>query len=360
MRSKQKRTAAEAKVVTPSYSQEELRHFAEFFEHSEMLLSIYDKNLNMVEANEALLRTLHFERADIIGKNISEISPDCKSSGRYRQYEEVIKTGQTLITDQMRLHPSLGSHYMRVTAFKLGDGMGISSKDITDLRETIEELETFIYRTAHDIRAPICTALGLINVAVKETEDREAMTSYLGLLRQETTKLDQIVKRLHETSRIRQGQKSLYAIDFGELVDDVIHSFSTMEEFPRIRFRKHIQVQSRLFYDKVLLRTIFQNLIHNSVKYRNGNHRASYITISVADDRTGVMIRIEDNGMGIPEKLQKDVFKMFFRGTERAGGSGLGLYTVKHCVKKLGGHITMESMEEQGTTFMIFVPGMKS
>jgi PAS domain S-box-containing protein len=124
----------------------------EFFENSEMLISIYDKNLNLIDANSAFLKALRFEKNDIIGKNISEISPDCKSSGRYKIYEEIIKTGKPFVTDQVRLHPSLGSIYIRLTAFKVGDGLGISSKEITDLIETIEDLETFI---CHMIFAPL-------------------------------------------------------------------------------------------------------------------------------------------------------------------------------------------------------------
>ena len=101
---------------------------------------------------------------------------------------------------------------------------------------------------------------------------------------------------------------------------------------------------------------IFQNLIHNAIKYRDDSKKDPYIHITVAGEGTGVKITIEDNGIGISESAQKDVFKIFFRGTNVASGSGLGLYTVKHGVKKLGGRIELESEIHKGTKFTIYLP----
>jgi hypothetical protein len=328
----------------------------EFFENSEMLISIYDKNLNLIDVNTAFLKGLRFEKKDIIGKNINEISPDCKSSGRYKIYEEIIQTGKPFVTDQLRLHPSLGSIYLRLSAFKVGDGLGISSKDITDLRETIEDLETFIYKTSHDIRSPISTALGLINVARHELKDETNAVHYLNMIKQQTEQLDQIVTKLVETTKIRQGKKTLHLIDFDEEISEIIFSFATVPGFDRINFNKNITVKNNFYSDKAMVCTIFQNLIHNAIKYRFESRKDSYLNISVCDLDTGVKIKIEDNGIGISDDAQKDVFKMFFRATSIANGSGLGLYTVKHCVKKLGGHISLESKLGLGTTFSIFIP----
>ncbi|MBS1636662.1 MAG: PAS domain-containing sensor histidine kinase [Bacteroidetes bacterium] len=329
---------------------------AEFFEKSEMLISLYDKNLNLLDANTAFLKALRFEKKDILGKNISVISPDCKPSGRYAIYEDIIKTGKTFVTDQVRLHPSLGSIYIRLTAFKVGEGLGISSKEITDLMETIDDLETFIYKTSHDVRSPISTTLGLINVAQHDLKDNAMALHYLGMLKQQAETLDQIVMRLLETTKIRQGKTKLHLIDFEEEISQVIFSFSTTEGFDRIRFEKNIQVTHKFYSDKALVCTIFQNLIHNAIKYRGQDRKDPYIRIHVADEGRGIKITIADNGIGISEEAQKEVFKMFFRGTSIASGSGLGLYTVKHCVKKLGGQISLESKAGEGTTFSIYLP----
>ena len=330
--------------------------YAAFFENSEMLLSIYDKNLTLIDVNPAFLKALHFDKEDIIGKNINDFSPDCKSSGRYAQYEEVIRTGKTFVTDQVRLHPSLGSIYLRLTAFKLGDGMAISSKDITDLKETIDDLETFIYRTSHDLRAPVANVLGIINIAQEELTDSKTAMRYLGLLKTQNQRLDYILNTLINTTKIRQGDQDFHFIDFDYEIDEILKSLAQVNGFAEINFKKHINVPQKFYSIKGLLITILQNLIDNAIKYRNTETNSPFITISVSQPKNGIKIEVQDNGIGIPEHLQNEVYKMFFRGTQKASGSGLGLYTTRYCVRKLNGYMQLESKENVGTTFTVFIP----
>ena len=334
--------------------------YAAFFENSDMLLSIYDKNLMLIDVNPAFLKALHFEREDIIGKNINDFSPDCKSSGRYAKYEEVIRTGKTFVTDQVRLHPSLGSIYLRLTAFKLGDGMAISSKDITDLKETIDDLETFIYRTSHDLRAPVANVLGIINIAQEELTDSKTAMRYLGLLKTQNQRLDYILNTLINTTKIRQGDQDFHFIDFDYEIDEILKSLSHVNGFAEINFKKHINVPLKFYSIKGLLITILQNLIDNAIKYRNTETNSPFITITVSQPKNGIKIEVQDNGIGIPEHLQNEVYKMFFRGTQKASGSGLGLYTTRYCVRKLNGYMQLESKENVGTTFTVFIPNVLS
>lgn len=320
-----------------------------------MLISIYDKDLDLIDANRAFLKTLKLEKKKILGKNISEISPDCKPSGRYKIYEEIIKTGKPRVFDQVRLHPSLGSIYIRLTAFKVGDGLGISSKDITDLVETIQELETFIYKTSHDIRSPISTTLGLINVAHHDLKKNALALRYLDMMKQQTELLDDIVKRLVDITRIRQEKRKVEAIEFDKVLNEIRNSLSGVDGFNEVKLniRHHL---SRAFYcDRMMLEIILYNLIHNAIRYRRGS-RQCFVNLNIQSKAAGIVITVEDNGNGINEQLQKDVFKMFFRGGNTSSGSGLGLYAVKTCVNKLGGQISMSSKAGEGTTFIVHIP----
>lgn len=334
--------------------------YAAFFENSEMLLSIYDKNLTLIDVNPAFLKALHFDKEDIIGKNINDFSPDCKSSGRYAQYEEVIRTGKTFVTDQVRLHPSLGSIYLRLTAFKLGDGMAISSKDITDLKETIDDLETFIYRTSHDLRAPVANVLGIINIAQEELNESKQAIRYLELLKTQNDRLDYVLNTLINTTKIRKGGQDFHFIDFDYEIDEILKTLSQVAGFQKIEFKKYINISKKFYSIKGLLITIIQNLLDNAIKYRNTETENPFVTITVSQPKNGIKIEVQDNGIGIPDHLQNEVYKMFFRGTYKASGSGLGLYTTRYCVRKLNGYIQLESKENVGTTFTVFIPDVIS
>lgn len=109
-----------------------------FFQEAELFLSIYDANLNCLDVNEAFLKLYRCDRKDLVGKNLCEISPDVKSNGRFDLYKEVIRTGRSIVISSMQPHPDIGNHHFRIRAFKVGDGLGLIVKDITDIMESID------------------------------------------------------------------------------------------------------------------------------------------------------------------------------------------------------------------------------
>lgn len=114
---------------------------AAFFDEADILFSLWDKDLFCIDVNEATLKAINFKRENFVGKHVTEISPDNASSGRYAQYKEVLRTGNTFVIDEMKVHPSLGNFYARIKVFRVGDGLGIVTKNITDLKQTIEQLQ---------------------------------------------------------------------------------------------------------------------------------------------------------------------------------------------------------------------------
>jgi len=333
---------------------------SKFFEEADIPFWLWDKDLNLIDVNETSLKTFRFKREDIIGKNLSEISPDSQSSGRYDLYLEVMRTGKTLTIDEVESAPGLGNFYFRLKAFKVGDGLGSVATNITYLKENIEELETFIYKSAHDMRAPVASILGLLNLTETEVKDLEEAKRFLNIIKQQTKNLDSILQKLIETTRIRKNEKVIQLIDFDTIIEEVLASLAYINGFKEIKFGKKVMVKNDFYSDKFLVVSIFQNIIDNAIKYKNLNSGTSFINITITDEAGGVKIDIADNGIGIPADLQKDIFKMFFRATDQARGSGLGLYTVNHTVKKLGGYINLNSEQGTGTTFTIYLSNEKT
>ncbi len=99
---------------------------------------------------------------------------------------------------------------------------------------------------------------------------------------------------------------------------------------------------------------MLSNLISNAIKYRDVSKAENYIKIRFNKNGKATIIEVEDNGIGIPEEYHQKIFDMFFRGTTRSEGSGLGLFIVKDIVEKLKGEITLHS--EGSTKFTVLLP----
>jgi signal transduction histidine kinase len=108
--------------------------------------------------------------------------------------------------------------------------------------------------------------------------------------------------------------------------------------------------------DKSRLKVVLSNIISNAIKYHNLRQEDPTVQITSSQFESTVCISIKDNGIGIPEEAQEKIFDMFYRASDRAGGSGLGLYIVKEIVEKLEGSITVNSVFGVGTTFEVRIP----
>jgi PAS domain S-box-containing protein len=330
-----------------------------FFDNSSELFILCNENLTILDTNTALLRLFRFRREDVIGKSLLQFIPDFKGSLRHKIYKDVLRTGQSYQIEDLALHPSLGNLRLRMHIFKVDEGIGISATNITDLKETIEELDQLVYRISHDLRGPLARIMGLLNVADTEVRDLNKAAQFRKKMRHQAELINNILSRLSETQRIRKDEKVISPINFPSLLKKVVRSLNYVKGFGEIRFEYDINVPGKFYSDQFLLITIFSNLLENAIKYRR-EEGDSFVRVTIApDDEDSLMITVTDNGIGIPDKLQEKTFNMFFRATNVASGAGLGLYTTKHSVKKLGGIIFLESMEDVGTEVTLFLPNEK-
>jgi hypothetical protein len=108
--------------------------------------------------------------------------------------------------------------------------------------------------------------------------------------------------------------------------------------------------------DPSRLRVILNNLISNSIKYSDPDKNELIITISASVSEDHFTFSVEDNGLGIAEDQKGKIFNMFYRASENAVGSGLGLYIVKESLERLNGSIRLESKVGRGSIFIVTLP----
>lgn len=330
-----------------------------FFDNADVFCFLFDKRLNVIDANKAALHLVQLPLEQLMGKNMVEISPDVKLEGRFEMYMEVIRTGNAIVIDEAKLHPSYGNVYSRIKAFKVGEGLGLMATNITDLVNVVDEIDNFVSKSSQEMRSPIASILGLASIAKNNVNEPDTLGNYLKMIKTEALKLDGTLQKLLKVTKLHQNKSTVCLIDFNLLFNNVIHSLSFVDGFEQVRF--DLQNTSRIeFYGEInLLATLFQNLLDNTIKYRRLDSDNCFVNITIQDSRLGVLITIVDNGIGIADENHSEVFKMFYRATTQGSGSGLGLYTVKHHIATLKGSVNLSSQENEGTTFEIYLPTMK-
>jgi signal transduction histidine kinase len=227
-----------------------------------------------------------------------------------------------------------------------------------ELTKINQELDSFVYSVSHNLRAPLMSVLGLLNLANKDHHDRDPVYNhYFKMMESSVKRLDETLKEIIEYSRNARVETVLKNIEFEKIIHDCIEKLHYLEGFDKTRISVFINGEDNTFRsDSYRLSVILSNLLSNSIKYRDTNKVNSFINIKVDSKPSGVTLVVEDNGIGIPEDQQANVFRMFYRATEKSEGAGLGLYIVNEVVEKLQASIQITSAFGKGTKFTITFP----
>jgi signal transduction histidine kinase len=227
-----------------------------------------------------------------------------------------------------------------------------------ELLKTNKELDSFVYKASHDLRAPLSSILGLINLAKKSRDLDPELNTLLAHMEKSVARLDDYVKELIDHSRNLRMEQETVALDFEELIRKAIDDLAYMEEARNIEWRVDVDTRETYRSDKTRLTIIINNLIANAIRYSTSTTKA-IVSIDVRPDGDDIVLTIEDNGIGIESKNLLRIFDMFYRASETTPGSGLGLYIVKETVETLNGTIDVKSTPGEGTTFIVKVPNRK-
>jgi PAS domain S-box-containing protein len=312
------------------------------------------------------------------GRNILDLVPstlpDVRETWRVR-YENALrgKTGKYFDTYQVEKE----LRTFEIKTYPIIDngavaGLTVYSRDITNQKLTEDllkkqneelvkinaELDRFVYSASHDLRAPLMSVKGLINM-IKVDPDKNNIEQYLELIERSVNKLDHFISDIINYSRNSRMDILPMEISFESLVQESIDSLKFMEGAEEVRSIKNIQAKAPFYSDYSRLLIVFNNIISNAVRYRDRWKKDSYLDISVHSDEEKATIIFKDNGVGIAEEYVDKIFKMFFRANADSKGSGLGLYIVKSAVEKLNGEISVRSSLGVGTEFRISVPNRR-
>ncbi len=231
-------------------------------------------------------------------------------------------------------------------------------KQNEELVKINRELDSFVYSVSHNLRAPLMSMLGLIHIAQREDKENN-FEPYWEMMTKSIFNLDETLKEILDYSKNSRNEIANTKIDIQELYSETCEKLKYLETFDQLSFNFTLNQSVNFYSDPFRLSVILTNLLSNSIKYNNP-YVSSYVTIQINISEEEALIKISDNGIGISPDLLPRIFEMFFRGTEKSDGAGLGLYIVKEAIEKLKGSIQVESVEESSTTFTIIIPNKLS
>lgn len=224
-----------------------------------------------------------------------------------------------------------------------------------ELEKAYQELEKLVYSASHDLRSPLVSILGILKVARAENID-DVSREYFTMIERTVGKLDVFVQNIiNYYQNVKQGE-IISNVNFDMLVDEVIEYFQYFEGANEMTFSKNINQPAEVKLDTLRLKMILNNLVSNSIKYRDPQKSEKKLDVSVSASNEEVVLEVTDNGLGISREEKKKVFDMFYRSSDDHIGNGLGLYIVKEAIDRMSGTIQIESEPGVGSSFKIVLP----
>ncbi|CAN0453866.1 unnamed protein product, partial [Phaeothamnion confervicola] len=145
-------------------------------------------------------------------------------------------------------------------------------------------------------------------------------------------------------------------VDCEAIVDQVVESYQDEIQEQGIVIVTSVEQTGPVFSDAPRLRLILTDLLKNAIQFRDINKVVTTIEISIVTSIDNWTICVTDNGIGIDPLQQEKVFNLFYRGSEKSTGSGIGLYIIQEAIDKMEGTIKLESTPGIGSTFEITLP----
>ncbi len=228
------------------------------------------------------------------------------------------------------------------------------NRTMKELSDRNFELDQLVYKTSHDLRSPLSSILGLVNVA--KIDNKIDKLEYINKIGTSIKRLDDFVKSMLNYAKASRVEVSPEKLNIRTIIEGCIKDLEYLENFSKLKVSLSFHKNEFFVTDSLKLKIILGNIISNAFKYIDNRKEQSYLKIDVNISTTKMKLMIVDNGIGIEKTHLPKIMNMFYRGTELSQGSGLGMYIVKQSIDKLGGSIIINSTSGKGTSIDIELP----
>ncbi|MBL7858668.1 MAG: HAMP domain-containing histidine kinase [Cyclobacteriaceae bacterium] len=226
------------------------------------------------------------------------------------------------------------------------------SSTMSQLQDRNFELDQILYRTSHDLRTPLSSIKGILHLLKTEVQTDRAKDC-CAHIESKTEQMDNLLRSLSSLSKAILEEPEFSVVPLMEIIQEVITSLSNIRASSNLTIEFNL-VETGMKTDRALLSIILHSLLSNAFTFRNPGERGT-ITIHAYKLNKTISIEIIDDGEGISPDIRDKIFQMFYRGSERSQGSGLGLYVARQAAARLHGSIEV-STPSSNTCFTVKLP----
>jgi PAS domain S-box-containing protein len=340
--------------------------FTQLFQNVPMAVVLLDELGKVNQVNLGFELMFGYKLNELVGKNLNDFIVPEQLQNEGIDLNNLITSNKVVRIDTMRKHRNgrlVNVILYGVPIMQENQTIGIYGVyvDITDRIKVEEELkirntelDNFVYKVSHDLRAPLSSILGLVNLA-KLPGNTDNPMEYIDIIGAKVEHLDHFIGDVLSHSKNLKMEVTIAKVDFSNVIERTFNDLNYLQGANSMK--RSIKIEGIDFYsDPWRISEIFRNLVSNAIKYRQTEGVESEINIRIHVDNLRAEISFADNGIGIDETNLNKIFEMFYRATEQSDGSGIGLYIVKNAVDKLGGQISVASKLKHGTRFNIILP----
>ena len=322
-----------------------------------------DPSYHIEFANAAAGTTFGFDAARVIGLHVIKAVPNIEVERRIRD----ALRGEASVAPLLLRGAAPGERTFRISVFPLVDEetqnrrVMIFSDDQTALLRLERARKEFLSNVSHELRTPL-SSIKLMLETVMEAPEDEARDLFVPQALAQVDRLNALVGQLLEQARAESGQLqlSLRDVDLETVAAPIVASFEPQAANKNISLELTALRPVRVEADPDRLAQIFVNLIDNAMRHTPEGGR---IRIELDARDSDAVLRVRDNGAGIPYRDLPHIFERFYvvdrSRTRGSGGAGLGLAIVKNIVDAHGGAISAESMLGRGASFTVRLPIMR-
>lgn len=341
-------------------------------------------------ANPAVREIWGRSAEEVTGRPLFEVLPEVKGQGLEELLDQVLATGEAYVGKELPVallkNGKMETTYFNFIYHPLHDHMNNVSgiiaiaTNVTDEvagRNKVEvylqeleqknaellkinaDLDNFVYVASHDLKSPVANIEGLIDmlrdVLYEDNKLDDELNKMAGMIKLSAQKLNNTIINLIDINRIQRNfGKDIQDIKIKDVFSEIMQELAKFVIETDTSVNINVEQCPVIRFSRTHFKAIVKNLLENAIQFRSPHrHLVVYINCTVLGEH--YILEIRDNGMGIRKENQEKIFQMFRRYHAATSGSGVGLYIARRIIEDTGGKIEVESEENVGSNFKIYL-----